>query len=173
MTSTFKTDLEYSNHIESYLCNIINESGFKAITTKDKKLFPDYDIIINSSTDKKTIEVKVDKKCEQTGNIAVEVKKEINGEEKQSGLSITKADVWIYYLPNEDEFYYLQTKKLMKNKNKGFRYVWGGDNNSSRMILFKIDVFKSLCKKINKDNIKIDVLRILHPTIFDKQLNNN
>lgn len=173
MTSTFKTDLKYSQVIENKLCNIIKEGGFYAETTQDKNLFPDYDLIIKNSKTKKTIELKVDLKCEETGNIAVEIEKEIKGERKQSGLSITKADVWVYYLPSEDEFYYLSTKKLKKNKNKGFQFVWGGDNKSSRMILFRLDNFKSICKKMNKDNIRLDVLQMFYPTIFDKDSNNN
>jgi hypothetical protein len=163
--STFKSDLKRSQAIEDKLCDIIIKAGFKASTTQDKGHYSGYDLIIN---DKTTIELKVDYESELTGNIAVEVSKVINGKEQKSGLSITSADYYVYHLPNEPNiFYFIQTNKLKVIKDKAFNMVRGGDNNSVWLRLYRKDVFTSYCCNIDTTkNIRMDILKIMHPTIF-------
>lgn len=82
-------------------------------------------------TDKK-IEVKSDRKTEETGNIYIEY--ESRG--KPSGIKTTQADYWVYKVSNQKAIIIgVQELKdklndLVKN-GKGRMGVKGGDNNTS------------------------------------------
>jgi hypothetical protein len=87
----------------------------------------------------KTIEVKRDFKCLETGNIFVEYE----SRNKPSGIAISEADYYCYWLSN----YHLiiiekdELKKLCRKYLKTNRDVKGGDMNTSKGILLPLKEF--------------------------------
>ena len=88
-----------------------------------------------------TVEVKKDFKTHQTGNIAVEF--ESRG--KPSGIATTEAKWWAFVLVNKDfdntMITLFKTDELMKACRKYVntnRDVYGGDDDTSRMILLPL-----------------------------------
>jgi hypothetical protein len=95
----------------------------------------------------KKIEVKSDAKWLENGNIAFETW--CNG--KPSGINVTEADFWFYFLTKDDKVvgaYLFATELLKRNlrklKEKGeVRIVEGGDRIAAKMILVPIkDIWK-------------------------------
>jgi hypothetical protein len=79
------------------------------------------------------VEVKTDFMTKNTGNIAVEF--ESRG--KPSGIAVTKADHWVFHIPNKCTII-VETNRLkelsrMYYKSKGFSL--GGDNMTSKLVL--------------------------------------
>ena len=112
----------------------VEESDMEKLDTKE------YDIKIVSKN--LTFEVKNDLMAEKTGNIAIEY--ESRG--KASGISVTKADYWIYKFAGV--FYMVETSRLkeelLEKKNYWRSGVNGGDYGSNTMMfLVKVDSFKT------------------------------
>ena len=112
-----------------------------------------YDVKININGKEFTFEIKEDFYCEKSGNVAVEF--ECRG--KPSGISVSKADVYVYKIhakPDGEivivEISTEKLKEMIKNK-KYFRIVNGGDKGSNTMnYLFKYDTFVEEGKIISK-----------------------
>lgn len=112
----------------------VGDSDIETLDTKE------YDIKIVSKN--LTFEVKNDLMAETTGNIAIEYKSRA----KASGISVTKADYWIYKFAGV--FYMIETNRLkeevFEKKNYWRSGVNGGDRGSNTMMfLVKVDTFKS------------------------------
>jgi hypothetical protein len=85
------------------------------------------------------IEVKRDFKCLDTGNIFVEY--ESRG--KKSGISITEAEYWCYWL-SDYHFFMVETERLKticRNYLNTRRDTIGGDSNTSKGILVPLKIF--------------------------------
>ena len=97
-----------------------------------------------------TIEVKEDFSCQRTGNVGLEY--ECRG--KPSGISVSKADAYLYKIHQPDGkkgLYVIGTKELkqMVERQEYFRIVNGGDPGSNSMnYLFKLGVIKENFKLI-------------------------
>lgn len=114
-----------------------------------------YDLKMSTKDDKiVTIEVKEDFTCQRTGNVGVEY--ECRG--KPSGISVSKADAYLYKIhePNgKKSLYVIATKNLKKMiaEEQYFRVVNGGDPGSNSMnYLFKLDVIKNNFKRLGYVN---------------------
>ena len=88
-----------------------------------------------------TVEVKKDYKTHQTGNIAVE----FQSRGKPAGIATTEAKWWAFVLVNKDfdntMITLFKTDELMKACRKYVntnRDVYGGDDDTSRMILLPL-----------------------------------
>lgn len=85
------------------------------------------------------IEVKYDRLTQKTGNVVVEF--ESRG--KRSGISTTDAQWWAFVIEkkNEEPSIILvpidKLKKICRNAYSEKRFVCGGDNKTSRLILIK------------------------------------
>jgi hypothetical protein len=106
----------------------------------EKSAIKDYDIKIVSKN--LTFEVKNDLMAEKTGNVAVEYE----SRKKATGISVTKADYWVYKFAGV--FYMIETnrlkKELLENKNYWRSGVNGGDLGSNTMMfLVKVNEFKT------------------------------
>ena len=99
----------------------------------------DFDIKIVSKNI--SFEVKNDLMAERTGNVAIEY--ESRG--KLSGISVTKADFWIYKFTGL--FFMFETEKIKRELlvNQNFhKKVTGGDYGSNtKMYLVKVNEFKT------------------------------
>jgi hypothetical protein len=79
------------------------------------------------------VEVKTDFMTKNTGNIAVEF--ESRG--KPSGIAVTKADHWVFHIPNKCTIIVetMRLKELSRKYYKSKGYSLGGDNMTSKLIL--------------------------------------
>lgn len=99
------------------------------------------------------IEVKEDLMFSKTGNVAVETR----SRGKDSGITTTESEWWVYVLG--DEYYICPVQNLRYLCDRHSRSVVGGDDvvrwngevqKSSELKLIKVDVFKSICQKLPK-----------------------
>ena len=118
------------------------------IPSNPKVSFKDYDLLITMEDDTQLkVEVKADFMANRTGNLAVEW--ECNN--KPSGISSTKADVWVFFVVNygcKDDCYIIPTSKLLELVSMS-RSVSGGDGNRSRMLLLPTDLLGHFLRKRN------------------------
>jgi hypothetical protein len=142
----FYKDLKFGHRYENELANYLSPFYKKINVIKEKCKF--YDIICYTENDiEETYEVKSDRLSIKTGNLAIEYK----CREKDSGICITKANFYAYYIiKNETEYdlYIIPTQEI-KNKinSKDYkRTIKGGDNWTSQMYLFDLTVFKDYKK---------------------------
>ena len=91
-----------------------------------------------------SFEIKSDK-YENTGNMAIE----ISDAGKPSGISVSKADMFIYNYTNlDDKYVYLffismsLLKDILKKNIKSLKRVYGGDDKESEMILIPMSEYK-------------------------------
>lgn len=88
----------------------------------------------------KKIEVKSDRRTQETGNVYIEYW----SRGKPSGISTSQSDYYVYKVA-EDEAIIISTSKLKQklkqlvNEGKARMDVKGGDNNTSRGILCKLN----------------------------------
>lgn len=83
--------------------------GHEAVELPADGFKPEYDLQTRKGAYGFTYEVKTDMRAHQTGNVAVELNKR-RGE--PSGLSVTKADWFVFYEPHADAFYLAKTEAL-------------------------------------------------------------
>lgn len=107
-----------------------------------------YDIKITKNNIVKLIEVKKEKLASKTGNIVIEYF--CRG--KPSGINVTQAEVYYYYVVSEDGYRLFKIPVIdIKNMIKNKLYVRdciGGDDMASKMYLIRI-------KSIEKYEINI------------------
>lgn len=138
----FLNDLSFGKKYENLLANYLKP--FYTSINKIEGKFKDYDMICD---DKIKYEVKSDRLSIKTGNLAIEFK----CNNKESGITATKADFYAYFIiKNSDEYdlYIIPTEDIKnKIKNKEFkRTVKGGDDWKSEMYLFDLSLFKNYKK---------------------------
>lgn len=84
------------------------------------------------------VEVKCDRMAHKTGNIYIEV----YSRGKESGISTTEADYWLYIIENREVMFLAPTDKLRElcreyHALNGF--TRGGDNDTSKGVLIPIN----------------------------------
>ena len=145
----FYSDLAEGKSIEKEVAGLFEKMG--CTVEQSEGLFPDYDLKVIDVDDEMTVEVKYDKQAYKTGNTTVEVGKIINGIEEKSGLSTSKADVYVLHNLNIDGFYVISTNKLRRLIEKGAykKMITGGDGNRSKLALFDLKTLLKECEEIN------------------------
>lgn len=108
-----------------------------------------FDIAMRKREDgtEKTFEVKTDvyvNELQDTGNMAVEIRHK----GKPSGISSTKADVFIYFFRNlpTDNLWMIKAselKSLIKENISDMKVVMGGDTNETQLVLIPKHKFKN------------------------------
>ena len=138
----FNKDLPVAKRTEKQISDYLVSEGFRLIEECNNS---DYDLRMQRPCGEIfTIEVKEDFMCERTGNVAVE--HYCRG--KPSGISVSKADIYVYKVhePNgQKNIYAIKTSKLKRMiEDKLYdRDVTGGDEGSnSKNYLFRLDVIK-------------------------------
>lgn len=102
------------------------------------------------------IEVKYDRKWQDTGNVAVEYK----CRDKLSGLAVTKADWWVQVLGAD--VYICRTEELKQHlKTHKYPQVTGGDDKKSDLILLPLQQFYLLFNNITM--AKLNYLNKIDP----------
>ena len=126
--------LKFGNIYEKKL---VEQLKLENVELAPKKLFSDWDI----KTDKETYEVKADRFTYKTGNFCIEYE----SNKKPSGLSVTKATIYAYYVvkPSGEDLYIipvLELKELIKENKFNTRYL--GNNNLSKCHLIPEKYFE-------------------------------
>tara|TARA_R100000315_G_scaffold7082_1_gene2326 strand:+ start:208 stop:708 length:501 start_codon:yes stop_codon:yes gene_type:complete len=140
LNKKFKKDLKYGTAGEKIVAMYLSINGMTIVNDESTNT-KDYDIIMYSPKADKNLymEIKTDNYVnneKDTGNIAIEV--EYKG--KPSGISVTKADWWVYYMPeiSTNNLWMMECDKLkrfIKENVKDLKIVMGGDNNMSKLVL--------------------------------------
>lgn len=103
----------------------------------------DYDLLVKQKERQFTIEIKEDFMVAKTNNLAIEY--ECRG--KPSGISVSKADYYLFKCNFEEPIYLiLKTEDIINsiNKKEYKKDVIGGDKNSNtKMYLFGFDFLKN------------------------------
>ena len=140
LNKKFKKDLEFGNVGEKIVAAYMAINGMTIVSDESTDT-KDYDIIMYSPKADKNLymEVKTDNYVDDnndTGNIAIEIR--YRG--KPSGISTTKSDWWIYYMPDisVNNLWMMpcdKLKRFIKENIKDLKVVKGGDNNWSELVL--------------------------------------
>lgn len=104
----------------------------------------DFDVLFELMGKSYSIEVKYDIMAAKTGNIAIEVHNTKSN--NSSGLSITKADLWVQVL-SPTHIYFASTIKLrefIENTKPLKKIEYGGDGNA-RLFIFKKEIILNNC----------------------------
>ncbi|MFT3908328.1 MAG: hypothetical protein QM737_02795 [Ferruginibacter sp.] len=146
----FKPKLARANELEDELKESIEKTdNCVAVTTKDKGAFSDYDLKITyPSGITVTVEVKEDKQVYKTGNIAVEMYRQLSTGIRPTCISISKADYFAYYYDNK--FHFIKTatlRELLQDKTLYWE-TWGGDGGIARSAIFKREVIEGITEFI-------------------------
>tara|TARA_R100000664_G_scaffold34214_1_gene55122 strand:- start:2752 stop:3243 length:492 start_codon:yes stop_codon:yes gene_type:complete len=140
LNKKFKKDLKFGNNGEKIVAMYMAVNGMSIVSDEsgDNK---DYDIVMYSPKADKNLymEVKTDNYVDDendTGNIAIEIRYRGN----PSGISTTKADWWVYYMPDisHSNLWMMECdklKRLIKENIQELKVVKGGDNNWSELVL--------------------------------------
>lgn len=151
---TFDSDLELGHRAEEYILEKLQLLYPTMRSIKVKNV--DYDLIDDNET---SVEVKFDMKSKTTGRVAIEYMHRGN----PSGISISKATLWviIYFLEDEWVWTFMETdllrKYIKKNHAKYNRYIGDGDK-SSLLLINSLDIanefgYYKIEKKISYNNI--------------------
>lgn len=126
--------LKFGNIYEKKLVDHLKLENFELAP---KKLFSDWDI----KTEKASYEVKADRFTNKTGNFCIEY----SSNNKPSGISITKATYYAYYVvkPDGEDLYIIPVNELKELINKvGFNSRFLGNNNLSKCYLIPKQYFE-------------------------------
>jgi hypothetical protein len=134
--STFHRDLDQGKKVEDIVLTKIHEK-YPLATKLEGKVKP-YDIYIPELNI--YVEVKSDKKSQETGNIVIEVEMY----DKPSGLNSTRSDVWVIYTGTE--FIYITPMRIWecvsRNMLAPVKFIGKGDDQFKKAYLVKIDQLK-------------------------------
>lgn len=138
----FREDLKESQQSVNRVIEFLQGIGCTDIQTNDDGR---YDIsYLTREGKQRTAEVKHDLMWNKTGNVAIEY----TSRGKASGISSSKADCWFYVL---NQIYHCSTADLrvyLIQHWDRYRRVKGGDDNTSQLVLLKIDDFLDVFKSV-------------------------
>ena len=131
--SNFKKDLSKSIVAEEYTVDKLKPTYPKAHRIEGNH--KEFDIMIPEVEE--TIEVKLDELADKTGNVFIE----FQSRNEPSGIETTTADWWFIYIKKDlSKCIRIKTDELRQLiKDKTFRIVPGGDENTSMGYLIKVE----------------------------------
>ena len=147
---------------EDFAKGVLESCGIKCSKNDDYEKRYDYDLECKVGRKYFTIEGKYDYKAEETGNIAIEHHN--TKVDRPSGITATKADLWVYVLGTGDKLnawvVKSQSLKSFLEEVPPFKeVVYGGDNNAALYIYKKEDILGPLF--IRMDDLEEDGLKAL------------
>lgn len=137
----FQEDIETGEQGESFIKNFLISKGFIFISdNKDNK----YDLLMSYKGNQLKYEIKTDvllSEKRDTGNLVVE----FESRNKPSGISVTQANYYVYYIPKLKEIWNIKIDNLkLLIENNNFKKVSGGDvGSNTKMYLINREKFKS------------------------------
>tara|TARA_Y100000389_G_C17414440_1_gene492855 strand:+ start:1036 stop:1545 length:510 start_codon:yes stop_codon:yes gene_type:complete len=143
----FSKDIDIGESGEGFIKEFLINKGYNFISdNKDYR----YDLLMSYGEANFTYEIKTDvyiSPKKDTGNLVVEF--ESRG--KPSGISVTEADFYVYFMPKMKEIWNIKMDKLKDLiKSNNFKEVSGGDKGSdTKMYLIKRSTYKEYFKVHN------------------------
>lgn len=138
----FYKDLAFGQEGEKRVATLLESRGATNIYFNQDKL---YDLRYTTKEGvEETMEVKTDRMFFKTGNVAIEIK----SRGKPSGIASSQATGWVYLLG--EKMYHITTPDLRTrleelHKAGKLRKLWGGDNETSKLLLVPVALFTSWC----------------------------
>lgn len=126
---------------ESFAIEVFKAAGIEAEKNQDEEHREFFDLVCKIGRKKFTCEVKHDVMAQKTGNIAVEF---YNSKScKDSGIAVTKADIWIHILQDDsNKTMWAASVKEFRDfikKNPPHRTVTGVGDNNACLYLYRED----------------------------------
>jgi hypothetical protein len=152
----FLKDLDSGKKGENLLLQLLNSAGYQASANESrKKLNLDgWDIQVQQERCPLYFEVKYDLYSARSGNVAVEFFNPKIG--KLSGITATKAHLWVFVFP--DSSIWMSCVNKLKNfcsTTPPLKVIAaGGDDNSSMYIYKKDIILPAIFTKVDQNNIK-------------------
>lgn len=138
--TAFENDLAFGELYQRIYINELDLSGWRVIMPSG--YLKEYDIqFIQMATNKDSfVEVKVDRKTKDTGNLAIEFR--CNG--VPSGITTTKAHWWIHFVHTQSTYYKIPVSVLRRKiQQKKFLFTTrGGDGRRAELYVFPKDSFE-------------------------------
>ena len=145
----FSEDLKEGQQAEQEFANWAIKEGLSVERIPGN--FAPYDMIVYDDVDQFKIEVKLDRKAHYTGNVGIELYKQVNGVDMPSGLSGSEADTFVFKLLNIPGMFAIPTHKLRKlaEEKKYKAGKWCGDGGRTYMLLFDKEFFLTQCNYLD------------------------
>jgi hypothetical protein len=147
---SFQKDLEFGRYYEIEFMKHIEHDRFEQIP--DDKKFSDWDLKVYHDDKITTYEIKTDRQAMRTKNICIEYENRHGG---KSGLSASRADIWVFMLLDEFSMgyhiYQIPRRELraMINRQEFERQITVRDSGN-KCVLMSINRFKNYLYKIVK-----------------------
>lgn len=134
--TAFRQDLEFGQASELLLKHHLELEGINSTSINDATGDLMYEVMV---------EVKSDRKWQETGNVAIEIRRD----GKPTGISTTGADIIVYVLDGVSAFWYVRTEELKTFlKSIETKRVMGGDGNRTEMVLLTLSQFFAVFKRL-------------------------
>jgi len=129
-------DFNTGRNGENKVADILQKVGMTCAINTEIDELSYFDLLVNWNDICFTIEVKNDKYASKSGNIAIEVRN--SKQNKESGLNVTKADLWAHIV--DDEVWITSVKKLKKfvEENEPYRYIENAGDGNANIVLYKV-----------------------------------
>jgi|TARA_R110002050_G_scaffold202480_3_gene337677 hypothetical protein len=158
-----KEDLAKGKKGEEMVLQLFKSVGIELDFNNDKSKFKFWDLRCEDKASDFSIEVKNDMMSVATGNIAIEVSNPRSG--KDSGISVTKSDLWIHIVGRE--IWCCESKALKKfvSDTEPFKVVkYAGDGNATIYLYKKDDIMPKIFTELAKKQPK-QIISYLNQTL--------
>jgi hypothetical protein len=142
----FQQCLEFGEETELEIKEILEEDGYHVEKVDGKHSF--YDLRATKDGSSLAFEIKTDSQTCFTKNVAIELYKIIDDHQEPAGLSITKADYYIYKIMRDKYYYFIETETLRQLCEEYPCNKPGGDRNSVIVCLLNKEIFARYCNKV-------------------------
>lgn len=155
---------------EDFAKEVLEKFGVLCEMNTDYEKRYDYDLSCKLGKEKFTIEVKFDDKSASTGNLYIEYHN--SKADKPSGVTVTKSNLWIQVLPEEDGLKTVwvtsvsSLRNFMEEVEPYKKIAFGGDDNSAGYVYTKETILNKLFKRI--DNLdKKNAIKLIKEMLND------
>lgn len=130
---SFTADLKLGEEYQLKFIDYLDFAEYDEVIMAPRYKFSDYDLMVKKGATEVKYEIKCDRLAAKTGNLCIEYE----CSEKPSGISVSKADYYGYFvLGKTEECYIIPVHYLRILIESGdFRKLSGGDKNRSRFYL--------------------------------------
>lgn len=144
---------------EDLIIQLFNINGIVSEKEKDLTKKYDHDLVSKIGSQTFTCEVKFDMMAQKTGNLAIEYHN--SKLDKPSGLSVTKADIWVHLVKDGDNTVIFATSvsSLLKftQTHKPLKTIKNGGDGNANLYIYKLEDIQNIFTRL--DNIDSKTLQ--------------
>lgn len=128
---------------EQWVLEKLLSEGKEAGLNTDPATRSFFDVVARDGPELTTYEVKCDKRCKETGNVAIEFYNPKSG--CLTGISTSLSDYWVLFVGDEVSPYVVKTDELRRycSKNPSVRRASSGEKNAD-VLLYRWDSIKEI-----------------------------